>query len=158
MDPDAPAFSPIQCPTRGLDEGLRMRVCCGADCFSFLPHHPIKISHSSHLSHLRHLRSNHGTAELSTHSNTADPMSKAIEDYHHFKLLSSQQSTTDGQSGAMLRRILSKGRKPRICVVGAGVAGLRCAQVLVKGGCDVTILEARDRVGGRVGTLPCDRS
>ncbi|KAH7356899.1 hypothetical protein BKA65DRAFT_217148 [Rhexocercosporidium sp. MPI-PUGE-AT-0058] len=37
-----------------------------------------------------------------------------------------------------------------ICIVGAGVAGLRCADVLLQHGFDVTILEGRDRIGGRV--------
>ncbi|KAH7355104.1 hypothetical protein BKA65DRAFT_497666 [Rhexocercosporidium sp. MPI-PUGE-AT-0058] len=40
--------------------------------------------------------------------------------------------------------------KPNICVVGAGISGLRCAEVLVQNGCRVTILEARDRIGGRI--------
>jgi monoamine oxidase len=39
---------------------------------------------------------------------------------------------------------------PRICVVGAGIAGLRCADVLLQHGFKVTILEARDRIGGRL--------
>ena len=39
---------------------------------------------------------------------------------------------------------------PHICVVGAGIAGLRCAAVLHENGIRVTILEARNRVGGRV--------
>lgn len=42
------------------------------------------------------------------------------------------------------------GRKPRVCVVGAGFAGLTCAERLGRQGMDVTIIEARDRVGGRV--------
>jgi monoamine oxidase len=42
----------------------------------------------------------------------------------------------------------------RIIVVGAGVAGLTAAAQLTKGGHDVTVLEARDRVGGRVLTAP----
>ena len=40
--------------------------------------------------------------------------------------------------------------RPRICIVGAGVSGLRCADILLQHGFDVTILEARDRIGGRV--------
>ncbi|GAD94839.1 hypothetical protein THITE_2109024 [Paecilomyces variotii No. 5] len=39
---------------------------------------------------------------------------------------------------------------PDVCVVGAGMAGLRCAAVLLERGARVTILEARDRIGGRI--------
>ncbi len=38
----------------------------------------------------------------------------------------------------------------RVVVVGAGFAGLMAAWRLVQAGCDVVVLEARDRVGGRV--------
>lgn len=38
----------------------------------------------------------------------------------------------------------------RVVIVGAGFAGLACADELVRLGHDVTVLEARDRVGGRV--------
>lgn len=48
----------------------------------------------------------------------------------------------------MMRR--AAGKIPNVCVVGAGVAGLRCADVLLKQGVKVTILEGRNRVGGRV--------
>lgn len=39
---------------------------------------------------------------------------------------------------------------PEVCIVGAGMAGLRCAELLIEGGLQVTIFEARDRLGGRV--------
>lgn len=42
------------------------------------------------------------------------------------------------------------GTKPHVAIIGAGFAGLRCADVLLKSGAKVTIYEARDRVGGRV--------
>ncbi|XP_030830284.1 lysine-specific histone demethylase 1B [Strongylocentrotus purpuratus] len=38
----------------------------------------------------------------------------------------------------------------KIIVIGAGVAGLAAARHLTNMGCDVTMLEARDRIGGRV--------
>ncbi|CAK7227480.1 hypothetical protein SEUCBS140593_006590 [Sporothrix eucalyptigena] len=40
-------------------------------------------------------------------------------------------------------------KKIHVGVVGAGVSGLRCADVLLAQGVKVTILEARDRIGGR---------
>ncbi|KAL9043842.1 MAG: hypothetical protein Q9214_002983, partial [Letrouitia sp. 1 TL-2023] len=58
--------------------------------------------------------------------------------------------------GYMLRRIMAKGSTPHVCVIGAGMAGLRCAQVLTEKGIRVTILEARDRTGGRVGSPRSD--
>ena len=42
-----------------------------------------------------------------------------------------------------------------VVVIGAGLAGLRCAVVLAERGLEVVVLEARDRIGGRVDT---DRS
>ncbi len=43
-----------------------------------------------------------------------------------------------------------------VVVVGAGLAGLRCAQVLVAAGRDVVVLEAADAVGGRIRTERVD--
>jgi phytoene dehydrogenase-like protein len=36
-----------------------------------------------------------------------------------------------------------------VIVIGAGLAGLRCAGLLATGGLDVVVLEAADAVGGR---------
>jgi len=54
-------------------------------------------------------------------------------------------------SDSRARQQQGQGRK--VIVVGAGFAGLACAFELVSVGCDVTVLEARDRVGGRVHSL-----
>ena len=45
---------------------------------------------------------------------------------------------------------MSDDQRPHVGVVGAGVSGLRCADILLSHGFKVTILEARDRLGGRV--------
>lgn len=51
---------------------------------------------------------------------------------------------------------MSATNPPHIGIVGAGVAGLRCADILLQCGFRVTIVEARDRIGGRMAqtTLP----
>ncbi|MCJ1475071.1 hypothetical protein MMC13_003731 [Lambiella insularis] len=42
---------------------------------------------------------------------------------------------------------------PHICIIGAGISGLRCAGILLQKGYRVTIFEARDRIGGRVSEM-----
>lgn len=42
--------------------------------------------------------------------------------------------------------------KPRVLVIGAGMAGLGAAARLAKGGAEVTVIEARERIGGRTHT------
>src|SRR5687768_14402528 len=51
-------------------------------------------------------------------------------------------------------RPANRGRRPiRVVVAGAGLAGLTCARHLDRAGAEVTVVEARARVGGRVYTL-----
>ncbi|MEX1125686.1 MAG: NAD(P)/FAD-dependent oxidoreductase [Acidimicrobiia bacterium] len=45
---------------------------------------------------------------------------------------------------------------PRVAVVGAGFAGLTAAHRLAEAGYEVVVLEARDRVGGRVWSIPLE--
>ncbi|KAF2503265.1 FAD/NAD(P)-binding domain-containing protein [Lophium mytilinum] len=68
-----------------------------------------------------------------------------IESYHRHTI-----TTPNGDHPNMIRRILPNGKRPHIGIIGAGVAGLRCADVLTQYGAKVTILEGRDRVGGRL--------
>ncbi len=61
-----------------------------------------------------------------------------------------------GSAGCAPWRAFSKsgrGDGPRVLVLGAGFAGLACAWELLEEGCDVQVLEARNRVGGRVVTF-----
>ncbi|CAG9787698.1 unnamed protein product [Diatraea saccharalis] len=43
-------------------------------------------------------------------------------------------------------------QRPKVIIIGAGVSGLAAARQLVSFGCEVVILEGRDRVGGRIVT------
>ena len=43
-----------------------------------------------------------------------------------------------------------------VVIVGAGVAGLTAARLLIDAGVDVTVLEARDRIGGRIHPVTLD--
>lgn len=45
---------------------------------------------------------------------------------------------------------LDPGTVKSVLVLGAGAAGLQCSRLLREKGCNVTILEARDRIGGRL--------
>jgi phytoene dehydrogenase-like protein len=47
---------------------------------------------------------------------------------------------------------MSENKKKRVVIVGAGLSGLIAARTLQRSGCEVTVLEARDRVGGRIQT------
>lgn len=50
----------------------------------------------------------------------------------------------------LLRKVKGGVESIRVAIVGGGFAGLRCADVLLQHGFQVTILEARGRLGGRV--------
>lgn len=75
--------------------------------------------------------------------------SKIHEDLASSRHQVGQRPEENGVS--MLRRVLPIGRKLQVGVVGGGVAGMRCAEVLLQHDVEVTIIEARDRLGGRLG-------
>jgi polyamine oxidase len=46
----------------------------------------------------------------------------------------------------------ARSERKKVIVVGAGISGLHAAAVLYRHGCEVVVLEARDRIGGRIQT------
>lgn len=67
--------------------------------------------------------------------------------------LSTVGCSSDGSSPARTSPRPDAASRSRAVVIGAGFAGLTAALDLVEAGWDVVVLEARDRVGGRVHTL-----
>ncbi|KAF2669872.1 FAD/NAD(P)-binding domain-containing protein [Microthyrium microscopicum] len=66
-------------------------------------------------------------------------------------LAASLSSTTRSTKPPTVRK-----KPTHIGIIGGGVAGLRCAEVLLTSEIRVTILEARDRLGGRLGQTTVD--
>ena len=65
------------------------------------------------------------------------------------------KATLAASAGILLSRSLPAFAQPRaagkrVVVIGAGFSGLTCAHELLSAGYDVTVIEARNRVGGRV--------
>jgi monoamine oxidase len=58
----------------------------------------------------------------------------------------------EGGSDSSDESAVTAGRDLDVVVIGAGIAGIRAAQVLTEAGKKVVVLEARDRIGGRVFT------
>ncbi|XP_062864956.1 spermine oxidase [Trichomycterus rosablanca] len=66
----------------------------------------------------------------------------------------SSDSTDDPLSSGLCRH-----RQPRIVVIGAGLAGLAATKTLLENGfTNVTVLEASDRIGGRVQSVQFDKA
>src|SRR5437763_7836623 len=61
------------------------------------------------------------------------------------------------QGHAGLERMTVSRELTNFLVVGAGAAGLMAARELARAGHHVTILEARDRCGGRIWPLPAEQ-
>ena len=77
---------------------------------------------------------------------SASGMSRIQQDHNRGTDSAGQTSSTRG----MFRTATARSKQVSVGIVGAGFAGLRCADVLLKHGFKVTIFEARNRLGGRV--------
>ena len=94
---------------------------------------------------------NPGNAYSKQQSRNNKELSKIDRDLFDFNQQTELWKTRDYMLRTTTARWITK-RQPHICIVGAGVAGLRCADVLLDAGIKVTINEGRDRIGGRVST------
>jgi len=151
---EATCYSPVFPPTRWTYSPLR-----GGFLTSAVSHHPIRIKrYYSELGAYKSSASVILTMESRAHRrrdySPAGRMSRTERDLSNCS--QGSDSSVDSGTSPMLRRAMPRSRSPNVrrtlhvCVVGAGFAGLRCAEVLVNRGIKVTILEGRDRLGGRV--------
>ncbi|KAK4158532.1 hypothetical protein C8A00DRAFT_10699 [Chaetomidium leptoderma] len=76
--------------------------------------------------------------------------SKIYQDLNTTRLHSTSFRKLSIMDRVLKLETLSPSKKPHIGIIGAGFAGLRCADVLLRNGFRVTILEARNRLGGRI--------
>ncbi|KAG9255837.1 uncharacterized protein F5Z01DRAFT_635458 [Emericellopsis atlantica] len=71
--------------------------------------------------------------------------------FSSFRGLGQEQSLRELSTMDTCRmRSHSGSKKPHVGIVGAGLAGLRCADIVLRHGFQVTILEGRNRIGGRL--------
>ena len=91
-------------------------------------------------------------AHTSQSYSTSDSLSRIAKDLLDW--FQGRKDPIDGSVPSAMHRVLARRRTakpPHIGIIGAGFAGLRCAEKLLEKGFKVTILEGRDRIGGRVG-------
>ena len=50
----------------------------------------------------------------------------------------------------------SRNNEKKIAIVGAGIAGLECAKILIKNGFNVTVFDKESEIGGRMRTSEID--
>ena len=68
-------------------------------------------------------------------------------------MLASSVAAAQPAAVAGLGAVAGDGKRKKVIVVGAGLAGLAAALQLQRFGVDVAVIEARDRVGGRCHTV-----
>ncbi|KAI8625692.1 FAD/NAD(P)-binding domain-containing protein [Xylariaceae sp. FL1651] len=83
---------------------------------------------------------------------------KDLKAYHHSAIVEldgeDMSETVRMATRIGKRRAHIQGRKPHVGIVGAGLAGLRCADILLQHNFQVTLIEGRNRLGGRVHQVP----
>lgn len=88
----------------------------------------------------------------------AEPLGRRVffaGDYLGSPIGSMQGASSDGlRAAALLVDAAEKGE--RVFVVGAGIAGVRAARFLADAGHEVTLVEGRDRIGGRIHAVELD--
>ena len=114
---------------------------------------PVYSLSTSYLELIRVNRENmEGRAHSSKSYTSQNSASRMMQDLsvcsekfaRHSEQQSATQVTNKPATGTEKRQNLHVG------IIGAGLAGLRCAEILVEKGIKTTIIEARDRLGGRV--------
>ncbi len=76
----------------------------------------------------------------------------SVRRYVKFAALAAYSPLLDWAAQATTTDKANPAHRPRVVVIGAGAAGLAAAKALKTDGCAVVVLEARDRIGGRVWT------
>ncbi|KAI2630038.1 FAD/NAD(P)-binding domain-containing protein [Xylaria nigripes] len=100
----------------------------------------------------------HSLSFTSIAERNASRIWKDLKSYHWLTVTELRKEdiseSVNMKAGMGKRRAQIEGRLPRVGIIGAGIAGLRCADILLQHKFEVTLIEGRDRLGGRVHQVP----
>lgn len=106
------------------------------------------------MAHLYHIQSRISNSKPKKPSNCGSDLGEKL---NQLSVSLGGNTTTPNETAVLNIGHPGSESQKKVVVVGAGIAGLRAAAVLQRHGIHVTVLEGRDRIGGRICTTRTDK-